>query len=63
MALVGRDSHENGDWIELPSLPFLLCHFVYNDDRLLCRILNMQEGSESARALDWPTKLIELWGR
>jgi len=61
VGLVGRDSHE--DWIELPSLPLLICHFVNNDDRLPCRILNMQKGSKGTRALDRTTKLIELWGR
>ncbi len=37
----GGDSHENSDWIKLPSASFLLGHLMDNDNSLPRRILNM----------------------
>lgn len=59
----GGDSHENSDWIKLPSASFLLGHLMDNDNSLARRILNMQKSSKSACALNRATTLVKLWSR
>ena len=56
----GGDSHENTDWIKLPSASFLLGHLVDNDYSLPRGILNMQKSPKSACALNSASTFIEL---
>ena len=59
----GGDSHENGDWIKLPSASFLLGHLMDNDYSFSRRILNMQKSSKSACTLNRASTFIKLWSR
>jgi hypothetical protein len=59
----GGDSHENSDWIKLPSASFLLGHIMDDDYSLPRRILNMQKSSKSAGALNRASTFIKLWSR
>jgi hypothetical protein len=59
----GGDSHENSDWIKLPSASFLLGHLMDDDNSLPRRILNMQKSSKSACTLNRASTFIKLWSR
>ena len=59
----GGDSHENGNWIKLPSPSFLLGHLVNDDNSLPRMVLDVQKSAKRARTFDRTSPSIRLWDR